>query len=198
MILHLIGKKEPQTEEAEILSLIKHKATRERGYAKLIAKYSQKVYWQIRRMVYEHEDADDLTQEVFIKVFENIESFNSSSKLSTWIYRIAVNKSINFIRKQKVRRLFAGREKKTLENTTNAGSDWSLREEQYKQYFDEALKALPEKQRTAFILYMYEELPQKEIAAVMNCSLPAVEVLVHRARKSMEKYITSLDKELLK
>ena len=149
-------------------------------------------------MVRDRFDAEDIMQEVFVEIFCSIKSYRGNSKLSTWIYRIAVNKSINFIRKQKVRRLFAGREKKTLENTTNAGSDWSLREEQYKQYFDEALKALPEKQRTAFILYMYEELPQKEIAAVMNCSLPAVEVLVHRARKSMEKYITSLDKELLK
>ena len=131
-------------------------------------------------MVRDRFDAEDIMQEVFVEIFCSIKSYRGNSKLSTWIYRIA------------------GKEKKTLENTTNAGSDWSLREEQYKQYFDEALKALPEKQRTAFILYMYEELPQKEIAVIMNCSLPAVEVLVHRARKSMEKYITSLDKELLK
>ena len=67
----------------------------------------------------------------------------------------------------------------------------------YKEYLDKALSNLPEKQRTAFVLYMYEELPQKEIAAIMNCSISVVEVSIHRARKSIEKYIQSFDKELL-
>ena len=79
----------PESEEAQILSLIKHKETKERGYGLLIKKYSQRVYWQVRRMVNDHDDANDLTQDIFIKVFENIVNFNNSSKLSTWIYRIA-------------------------------------------------------------------------------------------------------------
>lgn len=149
-------------------------------------------------MVRDRFEAEDIAQEVFVEVFCSIRSYRGDSKLSTWIYRIAVNKSINFIRKQKVRRLFAGRERKVLENATSEGSDWRLRENEYKGYFEKALTALPEKQRTAFVLYMYEELPQKEIAEIMKCSLSSVEVLVHRARKSMEKYITSLDRELLK
>ncbi len=149
-------------------------------------------------MVRDRFEAEDIMQEVFVEIFCSIKSYRGGSKLSTWIYRIAVNKSINFIRKQKVRKLFAIKERKTFEGISMADSDWSLRDKQYREYFYKALANLPEKQRTAFVLYMYEELPQKEIAAVMNCSLPAVEVLVHRARKSMEKYIKSLDKELLR
>ena len=84
--------------EDNILKLIKKSSTRDRGYSLLIDKYAEMVYWQVRRMVLSHEDADDLVQEIFIKVFENIESFNNESKLSTWIYRIAYNHTINYIK----------------------------------------------------------------------------------------------------
>ena len=84
--------------ENNILKLIKHSSTRERGYKLLVSRYSQMIYWQVRRMVLSHDDADDLVQEIFIKIFENIESFHNESKLSTWIYRIAYNHTINYIK----------------------------------------------------------------------------------------------------
>lgn len=167
------------------------------AFRALFDKYQSEVLKLCYAMIRDKDDAEDITQEVFVEVFCSIGSYKGKSKLSTWIYRIAVNKSINFIRKQKIRRLFATKEKRTIDNSTNVGSDWTLRDRQYKEYLDKALSNLPEKQRTAFVLYMYEELPQKEIAAIMNCSISVVEVSIHRARKSIEKYIQSFDKELL-
>ena len=182
------------------------------AFRELFDKYQSEVLKLCYAMIRDKDDAEDITQEVFVEVFCSIGSYKGKSKLSTWIYRIAVNKSINFmsfyifktilksinfIRKQKIRRLFATKEKRTTDNSTNVGSDWTLRDRQYKEYLDKALSNLPEKQRTAFVLYMYEELPQKEIAAIMNCSISVVEVSIHRARKSIEKYIQSFDKELL-
>ena len=192
MILHLIGKKEPQTEEAEILSLIKHKATRERGYVKLIAKYSEKVYWQIRRMVYEHEDADDLTQEVFIKVFENIESFNSSSKLSTWIYRIAYNHTINFI-KSKSRRMSknnTGFEESILDNLP---SDIMFETEKFNLTLQKAILSLPPKQRAVFQMRYYDELPFAQISQITKTSQGALKASYHIAAQKIEDYIKEHD-----
>ena len=194
MILHLIGKKEPQTEEAEILSLIKHKATRERGYAKLIAKYSEKVYWQIRRMVYEHEDADDLTQEVFIKVFENIESFNSSSKLSTWIYRIAYNHTINFIKiKSKSRRMSknnTGFEESILDNLP---SDIMFETEKFNLTLQKAILSLPPKQRAVFQMRYYDELTFAQISQITKTSQGALKASYHIAAQKIEDYIKEHD-----
>ena len=132
------------------------------AFRELFDKYQSEVLKLCYAMIRDKDDAEDITQEVFVEVFCSIGSYKGKSKLSTWIYRIAVNKSINFIRKQKIRRLFATKEKRTIDNSTNVGSDWTLRDRQYKEYLDKALSNLPEKQRTAFVLYMYEELPQKE------------------------------------
>lgn len=167
------------------------------AFKELFDEYNAEIVNLCYAMIRNKPDAEDIAQEVFVEVFCSIRSYKGKSKLSTWIYRIAVNKSLNFIKKQKVRSLFIRKEKKIQTDITNIGTDWQLRESQYKTHFDKAISQLPEKQRTAFVLYMYEDLPQKEIATIMNCSLPTVEVSIHRARKFIENYIKTFDKELL-
>ncbi len=168
------------------------------AFRELFETYNSGILNLCYAMVRNQSDAEDLAQEVFVEVFCSIASYKGQSKLSTWIYRIAVNKSLNHIKKQKLRHLFLSSESKSQQDTTPRGADWDLRDYQYKEYFDKALSALPNKQRTAFVLFMYEQMPQKEIANVMKCSPNAVEVLVHRARKSIESYIEKLDKGILK
>lgn len=172
--------------------MIKHKATRERGYAKLIAKYSQRVYWQIRRMVYSHEDSDDLTQEVFIKVFENIESFNSTSKLSTWIYRIAYNHTINFI-KSKDRRMSknnSGFEESIIDNLP---SDVMFEAEKFNITLQKAILSLPPKQRAVFQMRYYDEMPFAQISQITKTSQGALKASYHIAAQKIEDYIKEHD-----
>ncbi len=167
------------------------------AFKELFEEYNSSVLNLCYAIVRDRFDAEDLTQEVFVEVYCSIGSYKGKSKLSTWIYRIAINKSLNFVKKQKVRRIFLGKEKQNKPNPITDQTDWGLREQQYKLHLDRALSRLPAKQRTAFVLYMYEELPQKEIASIMNCSLASVEVSIHRARKNVENYIKTFDKELL-
>lgn len=167
------------------------------AFKELFEEYNSSVLNLCYAIVRDRFDAEDLTQEVFVEVYCSIGSYKGKSKLSTWIYRIAINKSLNFVKKQKVRRIFLGKEKQNKPNPITDQTDWRLREQQYKLHLDRALSRLPAKQRTAFVLYMYEELPQKEIASIMNCSLASVEVSIHRARKNVENYIKTFDKELL-
>ena len=167
------------------------------AFRELFEKYNSSVLNLCYAIVRNQFDAEDLTQEVFVEVFCSIGSYKGKSKLSTWIYRIAINKSLNFVKKQKVRRIFLGKEKQNEQNRSIAETDWDLREQQYKEYLDKALSRLPAKQRTAFVLYMYEQLPQKEIANIMNCSLASVEVSIHRAKKNMENHIRTFDKDFL-
>lgn len=168
------------------------------AFRKLYDSYRESVNNLCYAMVREPNEAEDLVQEVFVEVFCSIGSYKGKSKLSTWIYRISVNKSINHIRRQKVRRLFTSRVQKSASEAESKTADWELREKEYQKHYEKALSLLSEKQKTAFVLYMYDNMPQKEIAEVMNCSLASVEVNIHRARRAIEKYIQSIDKELLK
>lgn len=168
------------------------------AFKKLYDNYREGVGNLCYAMVREPNEAEDLVQEVFVEVFCSIGSYKGKSKLSTWIYRIAVNKSINHIRRQKVRRLFTSWAQKTASEAESNQADWALRDEEYRKHYEKALSLLSEKQKTAFVLYMYDNMPQKEIAEVMKCSLASVEVTIHRARRAIEKYIQSIDKELLR
>jgi RNA polymerase sigma-70 factor (ECF subfamily) len=136
------------------------------------------------------EDAEDITQEVFIRVYQSLHTFQGESEFSTWLYRITVNMSLNFLRRNRKKRvlqsletLFTLRsdEKNPLEEMESAERDRRIRK---------AIDTLPERQRMAFILSRYEELPQKKIAAVMNRSEGAVEQLLQRAKEILQKKLS--------
>ncbi len=192
MKLQLPTKQGITTEEAEILSLIKNKESRERGYKKLIDKYSQKVYWQIRRMVYSHQDTDDLTQEVFIRIFENIETFNHSSKLSTWIYRIAYNHTINFIKSKqhKLSKLNSEFEEDVI---SKLPADTMFNGDNIELTLQKAILTLPAKQRAVFQMRYYDEISFAEIAEITKTSEGALKASYHIAAQKIEDYIKAND-----
>ncbi len=163
----------------------------------LVDKYQPMVLNTCYHFVRNKNDAEDITQEVFIEVFQSLNKFKKQSKLSTWLYKITVNKSLNFIRDHKKRRIF-----KSIENFFTYGdkseieiADISLQDEEneLKQQrlimLREAIKALPKKQKTAFVLHKYENVSYKDIAEIMNTSLASVEGLIHRAKINVQKYI---------
>jgi RNA polymerase sigma-70 factor (ECF subfamily) len=163
---------------------------------KLIYDLNQKTVMNIcYRFVGSREAAEDLTQEVFLEVFRSIKQFRKDSKLSTWIYRIATTKSIDYIRSQKSKKRFAfltsiSDDKKIKENlpdTDGSNSEKKVIDEETKQILYRVIYTLPENQRSALVLSKYNELSYKEIADILNTSLPAVESLIHRAKKNLEK-----------
>lgn len=143
-------------------------------------------------------DANDIAQEVFVTVYENLHKFRGEANIKTWICRITINKAINELRKNKIRSLFqhAG---SLFADKANRAEDpenphLSLHAKQQNEYIETALAQLPENQKTAFILHKFDELPQQEIAQIMGLSVPAVESLVHRAKVNLQKKLAFMVK----
>jgi RNA polymerase sigma-70 factor (ECF subfamily) len=161
------------------------------AFKNLMEKYQLQVFRTVMGFVHLKEDAEEVTQDIFVRVYQSLSSFHHDAEFSTWLYRITVNTSLNFLRSNRKNRLlqsleaiFSHRsEKKTpLEELEHAERDRRIRM---------AIDALPEKQRMAFILSRYEELPQKKIAAVMNRSEGAVEQLLQRAKENLKKKLST-------
>ncbi|MCE1197737.1 MAG: sigma-70 family RNA polymerase sigma factor [Marinilabiliales bacterium] len=169
-------------------------------FREIIDFYKDKVFRTCMGFVHQREDAEDLTQEVFIQVFGNIRSFREGSAFSTWIYRIAVNASLNHLRKKK-RLLFptgfgwwtgASEEKeRTSHHETSQSPEEEMLASELSELIDRSLATLPEKQRIAFTLSKYEELSQKEISAIMELTEGAVESLIFRAKKNLQERLLS-------
>jgi RNA polymerase sigma-70 factor (ECF subfamily) len=161
----------------------------------LIDEHQKKVLNTCFRFVNNKEDAEDLAQEVFVEVYKSITSFRGESKISTWIYRIAVTKSLDFIRKKKRKKRFSILKKVFSDDTLtdeiadnkNLHPDNKIEELDRIRILNNALESLPENQRCAFTLSKYDEMSYKEIAEILNTTVPAVESLIHRAKSNLKK-----------
>jgi len=152
-------------------------------------------------------DVQDIVQETFIEVFESISRFREDARLSTWIYRIAVNKSLNLVRKNKVHRLFLSRDffsgryqqadQIALPDNTMEQPGFTLENREKALQIRRAMDTLPENQRIAFVLNKFQDLSYKEIAAVMDVSLASVESLIHRAKINLQQKLFALYKKNL-
>jgi RNA polymerase sigma-70 factor (ECF subfamily) len=160
-----------------------------RGYNEIVRRYQQQVYWVIRRMVNSHDDADDLTQEVFIKVYSALKEFREESNLFTWLYRIATNYSLNHIKKIKVKNTVS------FEIITEAVvykekmSDEKIDEEQQRKYLLEAIESLPAQQKAVFNLRYYEELPYEQISKILDKSVGGIKANYFHAVKKLGEYL---------
>jgi RNA polymerase sigma-70 factor (ECF subfamily) len=173
-------------------------------YRLLMEKYQPLVFRTCLGFVHNKDDADDLTQEVFIQAYQSLSSFKAESAFSTWLYRIAVNASLNKIRKSKKRSVLhylkgTSEREKDLEDQslpeTPENPEEILIKEEYTRWIWKALDSLPESQRTAIVLSKYDDLPQKEIADIMNISEGAVEALIQRAKKNLREKLSSVGKK---
>lgn len=173
------------------------------AFEHFVKEYQQMVFSTCIGFVHSEDDANDLSQEVFIEVYNSIHKFREESKISTWLYRIATNKSLNFIRSQKKSKLFKrmdnfftenGNHDLEISDSNEDQADHLLINADEKLLLKNALNSLKENQRIAFVLNKYEELSYKEIAEVMNISLSSVESLIHRAKKSLQTYILKKNK----
>lgn len=169
-------------------------------YTLIVEKYKQMVFRTCMGFVHNKEDADDLAQEVFIQAYQSLHTFRHESALSTWLYRIAVNASLNRVRKTSKTGLFS-RLNALLGNNTKSEQDFPvahrenpeelLLKSEQAAWVQHALDSLPEKQRTAIVLSKYDDLSQKEIATVMNTTEGAVEALLQRAKANLREKLSS-------
>ncbi len=164
----------------------------ERLFNEIVKDYSERVYWHVRRFVNNHEDADDLVQEIFLKIWTALPSFRGEAQLFTWIWRIATNETLNWIRREKVRA--------TLRFTTidaemerRIDSDPFFDGDAADRALSKAVAKLPEKQRQVFILRYYDEMPYEQMSEVLGTSVGALKASYHIAQ---EKVRAALGRDL--
>ncbi|SRR5690606_875848 len=174
--------------DSELLQQFREPSTKESAYTTLIRKYQERLYWHIRRMVVDHEDANDVLQNVFIRVWKGLENFREDSQLYTWLYRIATNESLTFLEQQKKRTAISLSEVEAgLSNKVRADENFDANKLEWKLQL--AIQQLPEKQRLVFNLRYYDEMPYEEMSRVLETSEGALKASYHHAVKKIEEYI---------
>ncbi|MDR0431217.1 MAG: sigma-70 family RNA polymerase sigma factor [Tannerellaceae bacterium] len=179
---------QPYKEDGLIERLCDPTSQRE-AFSQVVKTYSEKLYWQIRKMVLDHDDANDLLQNTFLKAWTNIEYFRGDAKLSTWLYKIAINECITFLNKQR-----------NMNNISMDDTDVFLLERlKGDEYFDgdavqlklqKAILALPEKQRLVFNMKYYDEMKYDEMSEILGTSVGALKASYHHAVKKIEEFLT--------
>ncbi|MCB0549383.1 MAG: sigma-70 family RNA polymerase sigma factor [Phaeodactylibacter sp.] len=176
------------TTDEQILALLEKPQTSERGFRLLMEKYQERLYWHIRRLVCEHEDANDVIQDCFVKVYRNIHNFERKSKLYTWLYRIATNEAITFLKK-KQRRSTASIDEEEGGLANQLQADVYFDGDEMQSRLLQALDELPEKQRLVFNMRYFEELSYKDISEVLDTSVGALKASYHHAVKKIEVFL---------
>lgn len=177
-------------EDHDLVQRFLHADTRNFAFNQIVRKYQQKVYWHIRKMVIDHDDADDLTQDVFIKVWKNLDSFRQDAQLYTWIYRIATNECLNFL-SSKRRKFFLPLHDVAAELTRKLDTSPDLDGDEIQKRLQKALLTLPDKQRLVFNMRYYDELKYEEISGILGTSVGALKASYHHAAKKIEDYLTN-------
>ncbi len=179
---------EKHLDDKFLLARFKDPATRESGYTDIIKKYQEKLYWHIRRMVINHEDANDVLQNMFIKAWNGLDNFREDSQLYTWLYRIATNECLTHIEQQKKRSAVSLSDVENgLSNQLKADKNFDANKIEWKLQL--AIQKLPEKQRIVFNLRYYDEMPYEEMSRVLETSEGALKASYHHAAKKIEDFI---------
>ena len=172
-------------EQTLLVHALQNSATQEAGFKTLIKEYQKPLYWHIRKIVFDHEDADDVLQNTYIKVFKNIKNFRGESKLFSWMYRIATNEALTFI-KQKSRKLGLSINEFNEKQVNQLEADVYFEGDAIALKLQLAVANLPEKQRLVFNLRYYEELKYDEISEILETSVGALKASYHHAVKKIK------------
>ncbi len=180
-------------DDALIIAKFAEESTREEAFRLLLKKYQQKIYWHVRRMVIDHDDADDVVQDIFVKVWKNLGKFREDSQLYTWLYRIATNECITFLNKKKQK------QNVSLDDDTTAYLAETLADGNYfngdkaQMKLQQALLTLPEKQKLVFNMKYFEDMKYEEISDVLGTSVGALKASYHLAVKKIEAFFNNQD-----
>jgi len=175
-------------DEEILLEELRNPMTSRKGFARLVSEYSERLYWQIRKMVLSHDDANDILQDVFIKVWTNLENFRGESKLTTWLYRIAINESITFLNKKRTQNNISIDDEDTfLLNTIE--SDEYFDGDEAQKLLQKAIVTLPDKQRLVFQMKYFDEMKYEDMSEILGTSVGALKASYHHAVKKIEKIL---------
>ena len=173
--------------EQMILEQLKDSTLRNAAFSLIVERYSKQIYWHIRNMVLSHDDTNDLVQETFIKAWSGIESFRGESQISTWLYRIAINETLAFLKKRQIETVPLDNEEHDLIGTIE--SDAYFCGDKADALFRKAIGKLPEKQRLVFNMKYYEDMKYEEISEILGTSVGALKASYHIAVKKIETFI---------
>ena len=178
-------------DEKQIMEQLSEPKTRRQAFTIVVRQYSESLYWKIRRIVLNHDDANDVMQNVFIKAWINLDEFQNKSKFSTWLYRIAINESLDFVRKQKTASCISSDEDLSVANKLMADEYFDGDETQAQ--LQEAISQLPDVQRTVFTLRYYDEMKYSEISKMLGTSEGALKASYHLAVKKITEFFKNRD-----
>ena len=174
--------------EKEIIALLQDSARQREAFECIVKEYSEQLYWQIRRMVLSHDDANDLLQNTFIKAWTNIDYFRGDAKISTWLYRIALNECLTFMNKQRATTQLSI-EDVQAEMLDKLETDLYFDGDETQKIFLKAVHALPEKQQMVFNLKYFKEMKYEEISEILGTSIGALKASYHHAIKKIEHFL---------
>lgn len=174
--------------EKELIANLKSDGNREKAFKILVKTYQERLYWHIRKIVMNHDDADDILQNVYVKVWKNVDSFREDSSLFTWLFRIATNESLSFLQQQRRHSIVSMNEindylSETLE------SDVYFEGDEIEKKFQLAIIQLPEKQRLVFNMKYFDEMKYEEISEILSTSVGALKASFHFAVKKIEEFL---------
>ena len=178
--------------EKETILMLQDPSTQRKAFERIVKAYSEQLYWQIRRMVVSHDDANDLLQNTFIKAWTNLDYFRGDAKLSTWLYRIAFNECLNFLNKQRAEnQLSIDDADAALINKLE--SDPYFNGDETQRLFQKAILQLPEKQRIIFNQKYFQEMKYEDMSEILGTSVGALKASYHHAVKKIEDFFHQHD-----
>lgn len=177
-----------KSSDKEILNMCRAESSSSYGFNLLVKKYQQRIYWHVRRILINHEDSNDVVQNTFVKVWENINNFREDSKLYTWLYRISTNEALLFLKKKK-RKAFFNLNDYDNKIINELKDDNYFSGDEIQMKLQKAIFNLPVKQKLVFNMKYYEDLKYDEISEILGTSVGALKASYHFAVKKIEKYI---------
>jgi RNA polymerase sigma-70 factor (ECF subfamily) len=178
-------------DEQEIMNRLKDPKTRRKAFEQLVNQYSEQLYWQVRRIVLIHEDADDVLQNVFLKAWSKLDTFNQESKISTWLYRIALNESLDFMRKKKTQ-VVSSDDAETMVGSTLMADDY-FNGTEAEAMLQDAVAQLPDVQRTVFNMRYFDDMKYSEISEILQTSEGSLKASYHIAVKKISDFFKRRD-----
>ena len=179
-------------EEQQIKQQLSDPKTQRKAFERIVREYSEPLYWHVRRIVLTHDNANDVMQNVFLKAWTHLDDFHGESKISSWLYRIATNESLNFLQKQKIRAALQF-ESMTSKIEERIDEDTLMDGDQLQRDLMKAIQRLPSKQRTVFIMRWFDDLSYEDISEILGTSVGALKASYHFAS---EKIKAELEKNL--
>lgn len=179
-------------DDKDLTKRLQDPSTCRKAFEDVIARYSEPLYWQIRRMVQSHDDASDLLQNVFLKAWSSIDQFRGDAKISTWLYKIAINESLTFLDQQRKRQTSA-LDDNDSELIARIEADEHFDGDELSKKFRKAIATLPEKQRLVFNMRYFDEMPYDRMSNILGTSVGALKASYHLAVKKIQQYFEETD-----